>query len=363
MSGHIQEVPVMELPHQGSFPDGGMLQTKTKYSTAVQVIRPRDLIGQVLNKCLEEASIAGEDFYYSWKQGGSTIEGGTIGMALAIARNMGNNAVDVEVQESHASYLFIATYIDLETGFNIRRAFRQNKTSPKKKDGGDTYSGERGQDVIFQIGQSKALRNVIFNAAPNWLVRKVLEKSKENVIEKVKKMGVPAASQLIMKKIEALKIPLDRVEKSYGKSSTWDAEKVVMLTTAIRSIEDGRERIDDIFPGEPEKTTTENMSKAVSDAMSKPKGEKKEKTIDKPAESPVQDAKAEPVSEPTEEQVKASVDKCYPIHIAVEKATTKAELNQAMLDINKLRNHKEILPKHYEEVMAKISEKNRSVKK
>ena len=105
---------------------GGAIQTKTSYTTAMQIIRPRNLT-VVTQRVLEEASIAGDEFYYSWSQGGSTIEGLTVGAAMAIARNMGNCAVPVTVEETKDTYIFTATFIDLETGFNLQRSFRQNK--------------------------------------------------------------------------------------------------------------------------------------------------------------------------------------------------------------------------------------------
>lgn len=247
----FEEVRAEEMPRNAEALQAGVMRSGTKYSTAMQVMRRRDLIRDVLPRCESEAAIAGDDFYYSWSQGGKIIEGLTVGAALAIARNMGNNAVDVDVSETPAAYYFSAVYIDLETGFNLRRVFRQNKQSPKTVKGEDIYKGDRGQDIIFQIGQSKAIRNVTMNAVPNWLSRKVMEKAKENVAAKIEKMGVVKASQMLIDKINALGLPMDRIVRHYGASDKWDVEKLVMLSGAIRSIEDGRERVDDVFQPEP----------------------------------------------------------------------------------------------------------------
>ncbi|MFA5346466.1 MAG: hypothetical protein WC315_09370 [Candidatus Omnitrophota bacterium] len=224
-----------------------LVKSGTAYTTAVTVQKQRNL-EQVLQRCLVEAAIAGDDFYYSWVQGGKPIEGGTVGAALCIARNFGNSAVDVKVDENPYAYIFTGYFIDLETGFNLSRVYRQNKASLKTKDGRDIYTGERGADVIFQIGQSKAIRNVIFNAMPSWLIDRVLRKAKENVIEKFKKMGKEEAKGRILNKMASLKIDLERVEKVYGKPSSWELEEFVKISGAIRSIEDGFEAIDDVFP-------------------------------------------------------------------------------------------------------------------
>ncbi|MEM4626444.1 MAG: hypothetical protein QXF70_03410 [Candidatus Bilamarchaeaceae archaeon] len=242
--------------NNGILPESGMLRTQTQYSTAVQVVRPRNL-QIVLNKCLEEAAIAGDEFYYSWSQGGSIVEGLTVGAALAIARNFGNCAVDSKVEETPTSYVFYGAFIDLETGFNMVRPFRQNKQSPKTKTGKDVYTGDRGKDIIFQIGASKAIRNVVLNAIPKWLASKVLNKAKENVVGKIEKMGIEKTRSLILNKINALGIDIKRVELAFGNTKSWDVEKLVMLMGAIRSIEDGIETADAIFPKlekEPEQT-------------------------------------------------------------------------------------------------------------
>ena len=248
-NNELTNMPEVEQVYTGNASDmigqgATMMQTKSPYSTAVQVIRPRNL-ELVERRCLMEASIAGEEFYYSWKQGGKIIEGLSVGAAMAIARNMGNNAIDVRVEETPGAYMFYGAYIDLETGFNLCRALRQRKGQnlgeKMKKDG-------RDEDVTFQIGQSKALRNVVLNAVPNWLAKKVITKAKENVVAKIEKMGPENARVMVINKAKALQIPVERIESIYGLSKGWDIEKLVMLSTSLRSIEDGFESVDSLFP-------------------------------------------------------------------------------------------------------------------
>lgn len=225
----------------------GAIQTKNRYVTAMQVVKPRNL-NRVISKCVEEASIAGEEFIYSWRQGGSIIEGLTIGAALSIVRNFGNSMVDVEVEESDKAYIFTAYFCDLETGFNISRSYRQNKASPKSKKGKDIYEGDRGVDIIFQIGQSKAIRNVVLNAIPRWLASKVLEEAKNNAMATINNMGEVKARELLLKKIDNLKIELVKVEHMFGKPKSWDKVKLVQLSSALKSIENGYEDEETLFP-------------------------------------------------------------------------------------------------------------------
>ncbi len=279
-----QGIDVKDMGDYGSLPESGLMQTRSPYSTAVQVIRPRDL-NKVEARCIQEAARAGDEFYYSWSQGGSIIEGNTVGSALMMVRNWGNCAVDVKVQETPNSYVFYGAFIDLETGFNLVRPFKMSKQSPKTKQGRDVYSGERGKDIIFQIGASKAIRNVTLNAVPKWLSEKVLETAKKNIIGQIEKMGKEKAIDKIVKKAEALKIPLDRIEANYGKKESWDLDKVVAVMGAIRSVEDGLESMEEVFAdkvalnGEPE-IQTKSSKKKKADPLSPEDWENPKKIIE-----------------------------------------------------------------------------------
>lgn len=269
-----------------------LMQQKTKYSTAVQIVKPRNL-QQVVNRCLEEAAIAGDDFYYSWSQGGKVIQGLSVGAAVAIARNFGNCVVEGSVNETYNTYLFEATFIDFETGFNLTRAFRQNKRPPVDKNGKPIYSGERGEDIVFQIGQSKAIRNVVLNAMPVWLVSKVLDKAKENVSGKIEKMGKENARVMLVQKAEALKIPIERIEAHYGKVKSWEIESLVKISGGIRAIENGHDNVDGVFPAVQEgqfttKTGEKVEAKTGEIVTPQPKPEPKPEQKPAPKQEPEQ---------------------------------------------------------------------------
>jgi hypothetical protein len=251
------DITVTPLPMNNINFNGSAIQTKNRYVTAMQVLKPRNL-NKVISKCVEEASIAGEEFIYSWKQGGSIIEGLTIGAALSIVRNFGNSMVDVEVTENEKAYIFTAYFCDLETGFNISRSFRQNKQSPKSKYGKDIYEGDRGVDIIFQIGQSKAIRNVVLNAIPRWLASKVLEEAKNNAMATINNMGEVKARELLLRKIDNLQVNLSNIEAMYGKAKSWDKVKLVQLSSALKSLENGYEDEDTLFPATIQKTSSNN---------------------------------------------------------------------------------------------------------
>lgn len=276
--------------------EGGhtLVKTQTEFTTAIQVQRPRNL-QDVIRRCEEEAAIAGDDFFYSWKQGGQQIEGLSVGAVLAMVRNWGNSVLIPEVEERFNSYIFKATFIDLETGFTLSRAFKQNKKSPTTKEGKPIYSGERGDDIIFQIGQSKAIRNVGANAMPKWLITKVMDKAKENVMKKLEKMGKDKATQMILKKAEVLGISKERIYANYGKEAGWDMNQLVFISGALKAVESGMDSVNDVMP----KIPVSEMPQTAPE----PKTQAEPKTDTPQAEAPVKE-KPEPKPDAKEEEVK-----------------------------------------------------------
>jgi hypothetical protein len=230
-----------------------MQQVSTGFSTAVVVQKPRNR-KDIIKACEEEAIIAGDDFYYAWtvnetqKDGSKKpklVEGPGIGLAQAAARNWGNCAIMMTVEETVDSFIFTPTFIDLETGFNLQRAFRQAKA----KNVGKKYSSDRAEDMIFQIGQSKATRNLIINALPNWLINKTMEAAKQNVIAKIEKLGVGPAKERLLDWFEKKGIAAERIEaKLDKKQAVWQLEDLALLFGAMNSIIKGQELPEDLFP-------------------------------------------------------------------------------------------------------------------
>ena len=160
--------------------EGKALQkTQTQYTTAIAVQRPRS-ISRVTKNVLEEAKLAGSAFFYRWevknKKTGrkSTVQGPSIDLAMCVARNYGNCVVDIEGTETPTHYMLKGVFIDLETGFTVPRLYRQRKN---QNIGGD-YGDDRSEDIVFQIAQSKAQRNAIVKAVPNWLIDKAIEEAR-----------------------------------------------------------------------------------------------------------------------------------------------------------------------------------------
>lgn len=143
-----------------------MNRINVPFMTAMRVPVPRDIL-KLKDSAVREATLAGADFIYSWTVGGAAVEGVSIEGAMILARAWGNCTVPVDVvEETPTHWTFRAVFVDLESGFTLPRLFRQRKEGVV----GGRYDADRKIDMTFQIGQSKAVRNVVVRALPIWLI-------------------------------------------------------------------------------------------------------------------------------------------------------------------------------------------------
>lgn len=244
----VHEGPIPEAFSEVN-PERGLVQITTPYATAVKVPVPR-VLADVEADCLEEAALAGEACFYSWRAGGSLIEGGSIETAMIIARNFGNCVVDVgPVQETDEAFYFTAYFIDIQKGSTVARQFRQSKTSVVHM----KTDEERKMGIRFQIGQSKAQRNVILRAVPSWLVDRMIDKAKEGVKKRISayiaKSGVDAARQGALKILAKYGVKKNHAEAKIGKPiGKWQVEELTILEGDIKALADGAESPEALFP-------------------------------------------------------------------------------------------------------------------
>lgn len=233
--------------------NGGTLQRlQTQYATAITVQKPRSL--PVIEKGVaEEAALIGEDGFYAWGVGKNRIEGPSVELAMMIARHWGNAVIEMlPVQESRDAWVFTAAFVDLEAGLTVQRQFRQSK---KWKVYGK-FDEERKDDIRFQIGQSKAMRNAILRSVPSWLINRALDIAKggvreamqkrigETCFEEVQDSALLALSELGVTEEDVLRV-FDRPTKR-----ALTLEDLVILSGNIRALKTGSETKDVLFPPE-----------------------------------------------------------------------------------------------------------------
>jgi hypothetical protein len=200
----------------------------------------------ILQKIKVLAAAAGSEWFYRFpvKDKGKTswIEGPSIKLANDVARLYGNVEIDCRAQDLGSAIMFHARFVDLETGYALTRPFQQRKGA-SKLGGGD--EGRR-EDITFQIGASKAIRNVVVNAlqtfsdfafeeARNALVEKIgndIEKWRRNVSERI-----------------GARVDLKRVEAVIGRTADkWLAPDIARVVAMGKAVEDGMSTWDETFP-------------------------------------------------------------------------------------------------------------------
>ena len=278
-NGELAEPTGMDLVARGDT----MQQMRTSYSTAVAVQRPRELAA-VERRFLQEAAMAGETFYYGWGAGKDKIEGASIKLASALARCWGNCAVEpMPIQETADAWIMTAAFIDLETGFTIARQFRQSK----KYTVHGKHDAERKDDIRFQIGQSKAARNVILNALPEWMADKAIAAAKagvkKTIEEYVSKNGVAKAVDHILRALAKVGVSEERVlaKLSLAKKTAIDIDHIVLLKGDLSAIESGQEWADNLFPNEDGSAPSKVKKSTLGEAEPEVAGETKQQ--DQPA--------------------------------------------------------------------------------
>lgn len=226
------------------------------YATAIQVQKPRQMRA-VERQVLQEAMLAGERGYYSWKvkdRDGrtATVEGISATLATRIAAVYGNCAVvdSMPVRDSGADWIFTSAFIDLETGFTLTRQFRQSKKSSVH----GRLDDERKADIRFQIGQSKATRNVILHAMPIALTQGALEAAKKGVRDRIERYiashGIENARQLCLSQLGNYGVSTEAALNKLGRTQVGGItlDDLVILRGDLTALMDGAEDANSLFP-------------------------------------------------------------------------------------------------------------------
>lgn len=213
---------------------------------AVKVQVERDDV-KVLTKLKALAAAAGDDFYYRFpvtkKDGGQDwIEGPSIKCAMAVARTYGNCDTDVRVQDAGDHWIFYARFTDFETGFTLTRAFQQRKNQKAMK-----TDAARQLDIIFQIGQSKAIRNVIANALSTY-TDYAYEEARRGIVARVGK-NLATYREKVLARLDELGVDLKRAEVVRGRvAADWLAPDVALCIAELQAIGDGMATVDETYP-------------------------------------------------------------------------------------------------------------------
>ena len=203
---------------------------------------------KVLQKLKALAAAAGTDWYYRYpvknRSKGTTdwIEGASIKLANDLARMYGNCEVETRVMDLGDSWLIYARFTDYETGFALTRPFQQRKSAGKI--GGDDDA--RRLDIAFQIGVSKAIRNVVTNALQTFSDF-AFEEAKNALVDKIGK-NLPDYRQRVSERLAA-RLDIKRVEAVVGRTvAEWLAPDIARVIAMMKAVDDGMASLDESFP-------------------------------------------------------------------------------------------------------------------
>ena len=213
---------------------------------AQQIAIPRDE-RKILDKIKVLAAAAGADWYYRFPvktKGGGTdwIEGPSIKLANDLARLYGNCEVETKVTDLGDSWLIYARFTDYETGFVMTRPFQQRKGQR-----GMRTENDRALDIAFQIGASKAIRNVITNSLQSF-ADFALDEARNSLADKIGK-NLEGWRERCIQRIAERKIELLRVERVVGRAAKdWTVPDLARVVAMMQSIADGMTTMDEAFP-------------------------------------------------------------------------------------------------------------------
>lgn len=203
---------------------------------------------RVLQKLKTLAAAAGSDWFYRYpvknrrENRTDWIEGASIKLANDVARIYGNCDVDTRVIDLGDNWLIYARFTDFETGYSLTRPFQQRKSQKAIQTDND-----RQLDIAFQIGVSKAIRNVVVNALQTY-ADFAFDEARNSLVTKIGS-DLPEWRQRTIEGLGRIPVDVTRVEKVVGRAAKdWLAPDVARVIAMMKAIADGMATVDETFP-------------------------------------------------------------------------------------------------------------------
>jgi hypothetical protein len=234
--GELVPAPTPSMPATYDIPHG-----------ALDIRKPRNE-AQVRAKLKQWAAMAGDSWFYRWqvkdRKKGTTswVEGCSIKGANAVLMAYGNaRAYPARVLDTGQHWIITAVFVDWESGTEMGRDFRQRKNAVTMGDDRD-----RQEDMAFQTGQSKAIRNIIVNCLEPYTDYAV-EEAKNALVDKIGK-NLDRWRDDLVERVSA-RVELARVEAVVGrKARQWLAPDVARIIAMMSAVADGWATLDETFP-------------------------------------------------------------------------------------------------------------------
>jgi hypothetical protein len=153
------------------------------------------------------------------------------------------------VTETAEAWYFTHHFVDLESQTSRSRQFMQSK----REDVGMRVDPFRANQIRFNKGQSKAIRNCIIHSMPRTLVLQALQAAKKGVSAKmeafIKSKGLAAAQTYTLNQLKGVGVDEAAILLKTGKEKTADLvlHDLVMLAADYKAIENGDAHASELF--------------------------------------------------------------------------------------------------------------------
>lgn len=302
-------------------------QVRSQNQLSVSALRPRDL--EVIEKAvIKEARLAGDEFFYSWvvKNSDGTrgeVSGISYSGAIILARNFRNCSIECDrVEDIGDSHIIYSTFVDFENNYTISRGF---KISKRFKIFG-RMDEERKEDIRFQIGQSKSMRNVAMAGVPAWLAQRAFKAAREAVKTKIQeeidkydaagKDGLAIVQTQVVEKLKKQGVSEAAICQKFDieKVANLDVNMLASIYGDLVALSKKEETVENLYPEEKAKKEPEAEAEGKVDdkvdALKKRLAEKDKEPEPERKDETDTNAKAEPekksTDEPDEDEVKKS---------------------------------------------------------
>ena len=299
LAGEIERLPSV-LPVRGNAT--AVDRALADIVTAQRVAVKRD-IPRILKEVDQIAEAFGPKFYYSWptkNKDGTVGEvcGASIDCAMALVNIWGNCRVGaIVVDENPTHWVFAAQFVDFEKGVTVMRGYRQRRS----QSAGKGMQADRAEDMAFQIGQSKAIRNVIVAGLKIYCDRAVQEA--RNSAFRWVQANPEKALAMVLDLAQELRVPVGRMERLTGrKSDKWLAPDLISVRAKLISIQDGFDDVDTAFPAEDAAEKQDEKTATETGPVVKKETPAADKQADEKPKQPRRTAQSKSETEPDQHQ-------------------------------------------------------------
>jgi hypothetical protein len=153
------------------------------------------------------------------------------------------------IQETAEGWYFTHHFVDLESMTSKTRQYFQSK----REDVGMRVDQFRANQIRFNKGQSKAIRNCIIHTMPRDLVLQAIGAAKKGVSAKleafIKSKGLAAAQTYTLNQLKGVGVDEAAILQKAGKDKLADLvlEDLVMLAADYKAIENGDAHASELF--------------------------------------------------------------------------------------------------------------------